>query len=98
MVMFNRRKDNQGVWALICLKQYHPLLFESIQEEREFQQPHSKIIKHIEPINDEISVLSNSILGNNEVLNRQSPSISKRELTYTPILRRKKRRVIIIIK
>ena len=49
----------------------------------------------MEPINDEISVLSNIIIGTNESIKSSIPIIFKKKLTYTPILRRKKGTILI---
>ena len=31
--MFDRRKNNQGVWTPMCIKKYHPTIFQQILEE-----------------------------------------------------------------
>ena len=91
MELLNRRKDNQGVWIPICIRKYHPFLFQSIQEERVSQQPNSTAPEHIDPSNDEINVLSNSIIEPNKSI-KSFISINHKKRIKT-ILRKKKRKI-----
>ena len=54
------------------------ILFQIIQKECEFQQPYSTIIEQMELISDKISVLSNSIIGPNEIIKSSTLINSKK--------------------
>ena len=59
--MFDRRKDNQGVWTPTCIKNYHPRIFQQILEEGTAQlQSINNEVKN-KSDSDDISELTNLI-------------------------------------
>ena len=55
--MFDRRKDNQGIWTPTCLKNYHPKTFQQILEEGAPQLQSNNNDINIESDSDDISEL-----------------------------------------
>ena len=56
--MFDRRKDNQGIWTPTCLKNYHPKIFQQILEEGASQLQFNNNEVNIESDSDDISELT----------------------------------------
>ena len=56
--MFDRRKDNQGVWTPTCFKNYHPTIFQQILEEGAPQLQSNNNEVNIESDSDDISELT----------------------------------------
>ena len=56
--MFDRRKDNQGIWTPACLKDYHPKIFQKNLEKGapQLQSNNNKV--NIESDSDDISELT----------------------------------------
>ena len=50
--MFDRRKDNQGVWTPTCIQNYHPTIFQQILEEG---------VSQLQSINNEVNNESDSV-------------------------------------
>ena len=56
--MFDRRKDNQGIWTPTCLKNYHPKIFQKILEKRASQLLYNNNEVNIESESDSISEIT----------------------------------------
>ena len=56
--MFDRRKNNQGVWTPRCIKNYHPTIFRQILEEDIPQLQSNNNEKNNEPDSDDISEIT----------------------------------------
>ena len=58
MAVFDRTKDNQGVWTPRCIRNYHPTIFQQILEEGVPQLQSNNNEINNEPDSDDISEIT----------------------------------------